>query len=69
MAALQKQAGTNLKAYVENGPVEEVVKAAALDYGADLVVIGRGSMQKPLGRLTSHAYAIIRNAPCPVLSL
>jgi nucleotide-binding universal stress UspA family protein len=69
MAALQQKAGTNLKAWVENGPIEEVVKAVALDYAADLIVIGRGSVQRPLGRLTSHAYAIIRNAPCPVLSL
>ena len=69
MAALQQKAGTNLKAWVENGPIEEVVKAVALDYAADLIVIGRGSVQKPLGRLTSHAYAIIRNASCPVLSL
>lgn len=66
---LQQQAGTTLKTYVENGPVEDLVKAAALDFGADLVVIGRGSVQKPLGGLTSHAYGIIRNAPCPVLSL
>jgi nucleotide-binding universal stress UspA family protein len=69
IAALQQNAGTNLKIYVENGPIEDVVKAAALDYKADLVVIGRGSAQKPLGSLTSHSYAIIRNAPCPVLSL
>jgi nucleotide-binding universal stress UspA family protein len=69
MAALQQKAGTSLKAWVENGPVEQVVQAIAVDYAADLIVIGRGSVQRPLGRLASHAYAIIRNAPCPVLSL
>jgi nucleotide-binding universal stress UspA family protein len=69
MAALQQKAGTNLKTYVENGPIEDVVKAAARDSKAGLVVIGRGSAQRPLGSLTSHSYAIIRNAPCPVLSV
>lgn len=69
MAELQQQAGANLKAYVETGDITDVVQAAAQDFGADLIVIGRGSAQKPLGRLTSHAYGIIRNASCPVLSL
>jgi nucleotide-binding universal stress UspA family protein len=69
LTALQQKAGTNLKTYVENGPIDELVKVIANDCKMDLVVIGRGSVQKPLGRLTSHSFAIIRNAPCPVLSL
>jgi nucleotide-binding universal stress UspA family protein len=69
LAGLQQKANTNLKSHVKNGPVDEVVKAVATEDSADLIVIGRGSVQKALGRLTSHAYGIIRNAPCPVLSL
>jgi hypothetical protein len=34
-----------------------------------LIVIGRGVMQKTLGRLRSSAYSIIREAPCPVISI
>ena len=37
--------------------------------GADLVVIGRGHTHAPLSRLRTNAYAIVREAPCPVLSL
>jgi len=34
-----------------------------------LIVIGRGVLQGTLGRLRTHAYGIIRNAPCPVISV
>jgi nucleotide-binding universal stress UspA family protein len=37
--------------------------------GAGLIVIGRGVHTGVLGRLRAHAYEIIRNAPCPVLSV
>jgi nucleotide-binding universal stress UspA family protein len=36
---------------------------------ADLVIIGRGHADRALGRLRSHTYNIIRNAPCPVISV
>ena len=32
-------------------------------------VLGRGSLQAPLGRLRTHAYGIIQRSPCPVLSV
>jgi hypothetical protein len=35
----------------------------------DLVVIGHGHLAEPSGHLHTHAYEIIWNAPCPVLSL
>jgi hypothetical protein len=46
-----------------------VVHQAALGHSADIVVIGRGVIQKPLGRLRTGAYEIIREAPCPVISV
>ena len=39
------------------------------EVGADLLVIGRGPRDRMDGRLTTHAYAIIRQSPCPVLSI
>jgi hypothetical protein len=36
---------------------------------ADLVVIGRHPDTGILGRLRQHAYAIVREAPCPVVSV
>jgi nucleotide-binding universal stress UspA family protein len=69
IAKLQQEAGTNLEVCVEGGTVSLVVKDAASKLGADLVIIGRGRVHQTLGRLRSNAYAIIRDSPCPVLSV
>jgi len=66
---LQQQAGTRVKVTVAAGRTGQVVRNLALSEQADLVIVGRGVIQKPLGRLRSNAYAIIRDAPCPVISL
>jgi hypothetical protein len=36
---------------------------------ADVVIIGRGHVKEPLGRLRTNSYAIIRESPCPVISV
>ncbi len=69
IAKLQEQAGTCLNVAVEAGRTGHVVRELALRQQADLVVIGRGVIQKTLGRLRSNAYAIVRDAPCPVISV
>jgi nucleotide-binding universal stress UspA family protein len=46
-----------------------MVRNVAMRKRADLVVIGRGCIQNGRGRLRANAYAIIREAPCPVLSV
>jgi len=66
---LQKAADIEVPVCVGAGTVPDVVREEALQHGADLVVIGRGTMQKTLGRLRTHTYGIIRHAPCPVLSV
>lgn len=66
---LQRQAGTNLEVCMETGNVSEIVRQAALHHEADLVVIGRGRIPERLGGLRTNAYAIIRDSPCPVLSV
>lgn len=69
MQRMQASAGVNLPATVLEGDPEEVVRNACQLLRADLVIVGRGRIQKPLGRLRSRAYAIIRDAPCPVISI
>lgn len=69
MAKLQAEAGTNLEASVVAGGVGRVVHQVALDHHSDLVIIGRGVMHETFGRLRTQSYAIIRQSPCPVLSL
>ncbi|MDQ2949685.1 MAG: universal stress protein [Acidobacteriota bacterium] len=54
---------------VEAGSVSKKVRSAALQLSADLIVIGRRLLHAPFGRLRTNAYAIIRDAPCPVLSV
>jgi nucleotide-binding universal stress UspA family protein len=69
MAKLQAAAGTKLEATVVAGGVGAVVRQVAEAQHADLVVIGRGVMHATFGRLKSKSYDIIRQSPCPVLSL
>ena len=50
--------------------VAEAVRHLALHKRADLVVIGRGAIRNiGLGRLFATSYDIIRESPCPVLSV
>jgi nucleotide-binding universal stress UspA family protein len=66
---LQESAGVNVPLCVTAGDIAGCVREEARRHGADLVVIGRGTLQETLGRLRTHAYGIIRQSPCPVLSV
>jgi nucleotide-binding universal stress UspA family protein len=66
---LQTKAGTGFEVCLLGGSVSRAVQQAAIGHDADLIVIGRGVIQKTLGRLRSGAYSIIREAPCPVISI
>jgi len=52
---------------VETGDAPEAVRAFAENSAADLLVIGRGRATDAPGRLRTNAYAILRQAPCPVV--
>jgi nucleotide-binding universal stress UspA family protein len=69
LARLQAAAGTNLEIRLTGGSVGSAVHQAALEYHADLIVIGRGAIQTSFGRLKNNGYSIIRAAPCPVISI
>jgi nucleotide-binding universal stress UspA family protein len=69
LAKLQAGAGSNLEIRLTGGNVGSAVHKAALDYDADLIVIGRGAVHTSFGRLKNNGYSIIRTAPCPVLSI
>jgi nucleotide-binding universal stress UspA family protein len=66
---LQKRIGTSAEVVLEGGPVAQVVRDASLSQKADLVVIGRHANPGLLGRLRANAYGIIRESPCPVISV
>ncbi len=69
IAQLQEAAGVVAPLCLGAGEVSHVVRDSALGHSADLVVIGRGRSTRTLGRLRSNVYSIIRDAPCPVISV
>jgi len=69
IARMQIEAGTDFEVCMEGGAVSRIVREAALHHDADMVVIGRGTLHETFGQLRSNAYAIIRDAPCPVLTI
>ena len=69
LAELQVAAQTRLESYVWPGSTTEVMREAALEAGAQLMVVGRGHARSSLGGLRTDLHAIIRESPCPVLSI
>jgi nucleotide-binding universal stress UspA family protein len=67
--ALQAEAGTTAEVFINPGPPEEIVADAASDFKADLLVIGRHSDDGITGNLFQSASSILREAPCPVVSV
>ena len=55
--------------HVQEGEAAKTVCSFARSTGADVLVIGRGSQVNATGRLRTNAYAIVRQSPCPVLSV
>ena len=49
--------------------IPEGIRRTAIEESADLVVVGRGHQDAGISRIWSHLYEIIRESPCPVLSV
>jgi nucleotide-binding universal stress UspA family protein len=69
LAGVQQEAHTQLDTWVKHGDVATVIREAADDWGVGLTIIGRGHANRRLGSLWTHVIAIVRESPCPVLSL
>jgi nucleotide-binding universal stress UspA family protein len=54
---------------LSEGSAIQTIRAQALAAKADLIVVGRGHSQGAVSRLWSDLYDVIREAPCPVLSI
>ncbi|HEY3453875.1 MAG TPA: universal stress protein [Bryobacteraceae bacterium] len=61
--------GRGCTVYFETGSVGEVVRRLATEQQVDLVITNRGHLQHPSSKLRTHAYEIVLQSPCPVLSL
>jgi nucleotide-binding universal stress UspA family protein len=64
-----QELGVEASLHILEGSVGEAIRQAVAREDGDLVVIGHGHLAEPSGHLHTHAYEIIWNAPCPVLSL
>lgn len=69
LAALQGEAGTNAKVFIEPGDPARTVTCVAKRFGADLTIIGRHARAGLMGHLRQNAYAIVRESGCPVISV
>jgi nucleotide-binding universal stress UspA family protein len=68
LSELQRELHTHLDASVKRGSIPNVIREVATEDHAELTIIGRGHPDKLLGSLRTHANAIVRESPCPVLS-
>jgi nucleotide-binding universal stress UspA family protein len=66
---MQETAGVVAQLCLGAGEVPHIVRDAVLHHAADLLVIGRGHATRALGRLRTNVYSIIRQSPCPVISV
>jgi len=69
LARLMRGSGVEAEPLVEAGEAPAAICGAAARLGSSLLVIGRGSASGVFGRLRTNAYAIIRQSPCPVVSV
>jgi nucleotide-binding universal stress UspA family protein len=66
---LAAKAGCKPEVHIESADVGQFVKDKLNEAYADVLVIGRSRDTGVLGRLRTHAYALIRESPCPVISV
>lgn len=66
---IQRDTGAHAEIFLEAGEPARVICSEAMRVQADVLVIGRGSAAGVFGRLRTNAYAIIRQSPCPVVSV
>ncbi len=69
LGRLQAKVGSQAEVMLQAGDPAHAICAAAARLRAGVLVIARGSAAGGFGRLRTNAYAIIRQSPCPVVSV
>ncbi len=69
LALMKNQLGVSGEVKLYEGSVSVGLQQAVSDAEGDLVITGRGHAQGHFSRFISHLYAIVRDSPCPVLSI
>jgi nucleotide-binding universal stress UspA family protein len=68
LAQLQQNVGTAASIALRGKAAKAVAEVAA-ELRADLLVIGRSPVSRIFGGVRTTAYGIVRESPCPVLSV
>ena len=68
ISKLQSVAGTDFPLIIREAATAKAVCEAAAEKHADVILITRSLANEKPGRLCTHAYQILRDAPCPVVS-
>jgi nucleotide-binding universal stress UspA family protein len=69
LEAMRKSASGNAALFIDSSnDIPQAVCSAALELEADLVVVGRGTSDG-IERLRTKVCSIVRQAPCPVVSV
>jgi nucleotide-binding universal stress UspA family protein len=66
---LMDQARFRNELLLRGGNIPARLAETAREQHADVLIVGRGHARKALGRLRTHSLAIIRESPCPVISI
>jgi len=66
---LLHECGCEAAVYADCADLLEYVPNMAAQFRADVLVAGRTTKEGFLGRLRSNTYALIRESPCPVISV
>ncbi|HTS61907.1 MAG TPA: universal stress protein [Candidatus Acidoferrales bacterium] len=66
---LMQELGIAGEVRIQSGETPVAVRSEAEEVKADLLVIGRGSSPRAHGHLPTNSYAIVRESPCPVVSI
>ena len=66
---LQGAAGSHVPVRIAIAALKDMLTEEAGKLRADVLVMGRSPQSGALGRLRDLTYAVVRDAPCPVLSV
>ncbi len=69
MEDLKRELALTASITVMEGVITNCLREEVERQSADLVIVGRGHDQDPVGRLWSRLYDMVRESPCPVLSI
>ena len=65
----QDRPAIDVRVQLLDGGLPQGICQVAREEGVDLLIVGRGHLRESIAQVWSHLYTIIRESPCPVLSV